>query len=64
MRRLLAPIYLVFGLAVVGSLLAAEARGWGFWSGSEARGVPRTVRDNPGSYRSTYIGGARYYRGK
>ena len=63
MRRL-SPLYLVYGLAVVGALLVAEWRGLGFWSGDEARGVPRSVRDNPGSYRSTYVGGPRYYRGK
>lgn len=63
MRRL-APLYLVFGLLVVGSLAYAESRGLGLWRGSEARGVPRSVRDNPGSYRSTYVGGPRYYRGK
>ena len=63
MRRI-APLYLLFGLVVVGGLLAAESRGWGIWTGSEARGVPRSVRDNPGSYRSTYVGGPRYYRGK
>jgi hypothetical protein len=63
MRRL-SPLYLLYGLAVVGALAAAEWRGLGLWTGSEARGVPRSVRDNPGSYRSTYVGGPRYYRGK
>lgn len=64
MTRRFSPLYLAFGLAVVAGLVAAEARGLGFWTGSEARGVPRSVRDNPGSYRSTYVGGPRYYRGK
>lgn len=64
MRRLFSPLYLIFGLAVVGGLVVAETRGWAPWTGREARAVPRTVRDNPGSYRSTYIGGPRYYRGK
>lgn len=57
--------YLVFGLTVLGLYGAAEWRGWGPSSGREARTNPRTLRDNPGSYRPAYyyVGGSRRIRG-
>jgi hypothetical protein len=48
-------IYLTFGLLVIGGTAAAEWRGWGPAAVSEVKDVPRTVRDNPGSYRPHYI---------
>jgi len=59
------PIYLVFGLLLVGSVAAADWRGWSFSRATEVKNVPRTVRDNPGSYRPHYrVYGTRYPRGK
>jgi hypothetical protein len=49
------PFYLAAGVLVVLMVVAVEAYGWGMTSRSEVRNVPRTVRDNPGSYRPTYI---------
>ena len=59
------PIYLIFGLLLIAGTAAAEWRGWSFSRAREVKNVPRTVRDNPGSYRPhyTYIG-SRYGRGK
>ena len=48
-------IYLAFGTIVVGGVAAAEWRGWGPAGASEVKDVPRTVRDNPGSYRPHYV---------
>ena len=48
-------IYLAFGALVVGGAAAAELRGWGTAGRSEVKDVPRTVRDNPGSYRPHYV---------
>ena len=59
------PIYILAGILVLALVAAAEARGWGMSSRSEVRDVPRTVRENPGSYRPHYIyGGSSYRRGK
>ena len=51
-------LYLAFGLFAIGGAAAAEWRGVGPSGVSEVKDVPRTVRDNPGSYRPhyTYIG--------
>ena len=35
----------------------AEYRGWSLTSYDEVKGVPKSMRENPGSYRSTYAGG-------
>jgi len=47
-------IYLGYGLIVLGLLGTAEYRGWSLNSVSEVKNVPKSVRDNPGSYRSVY----------
>jgi hypothetical protein len=59
-----AVAYLLYGSALVGLLGAAEYRGWGLLRVSEVKNVPRSVRDNPGAYRSPYARGGRYMRGK
>lgn len=45
---------LIYGIAVLGTVSAAEYRGWSLNSVDEVKNVPRSVRDNPGSYRSVY----------
>ena len=47
--------YVVFGGLVLAALTWAHYTGWGPGDVTEAKG-PKTVRDNPGSYRSTYGG--------
>jgi hypothetical protein len=60
------PIYLVFGALLVASAAFADWRGMSLTRAREVKNVPRSVRDNPGSYRPTYIytGSGRYPRGK
>jgi hypothetical protein len=59
------PVQLLFGLLVVGAFGTAQYRGWSLLRTNEVRNVPRSVRDNPGSYRPTYSGASgRYMRGK
>lgn len=58
------PLYLAFGALVVGGLLLTEARGWTFARPATGRAVPRSVRENPGAYRTIYRGPYRYLRGK
>jgi hypothetical protein len=56
------PFYLAYGvLLLVG---VAEYRGWSPASVNQVKNVPRTVRDNPGAYRSHYAFLPRYIGGK
>jgi hypothetical protein len=59
------PFYVAFGMMLLLGVLAIELRGWTPARASEVKDVPRSVRDNPGSYRPhyTYIGSS-YRRGK
>jgi hypothetical protein len=55
-------LYLVWAFGVLAGC------GWATWRGGvfappAVTGVPKSVRNNPGSYRSVYIGG-RIIRGK
>lgn len=57
--------YLIFGTAVLALVAVAEYRGWApFSNAREGQPAPRSVRDNPGAYRSHYIGTGRYVGGK
>ena len=47
-------LYVLYGIIVLGTLAMAEYRGWSLNSVDEVKNVPRSVRDNPGSYRSVY----------
>lgn len=60
------PLFLLFGLATIGSATMAEYYGWGPFSGAERirTNNPRSIRDNPGIYRSIYSGYSRYSGGK
>jgi hypothetical protein len=55
-------LYAVFGSLVLGALAWAHFTGWALGNVNEVQNVPKSVRDNPGSYRSTY-GGTRAYTG-
>jgi hypothetical protein len=55
--------YLLFGLLLLGAVGVAQYRGLTLTRTTEVKGVPKSVRDNPGSYRGAYIGG-RILRGK
>ena len=58
------PVYLSYGLALLSLVGWAQYRGWGSMSVNEVKNVPKTVRDNPGSYRSHYGYIPRYFGGK
>jgi len=47
-------LYILYGVIVLGTLGMAEYRGWSLDSVDEVKNVPRSIRDNPGSYRSVY----------
>jgi len=42
----------------------AEYRGWSFSSVTQQKVLPKSIRDNPGAYRSTYGGYSRHIGGK
>lgn len=60
------PVYLAFGLFLIATLTAADLWGWGPTRVDEVKNVPRSVRDNPASYRAHYNAsfGSQYSRGK
>ena len=57
-------LYLAYGMLVLSSVGYAEYRGWSMDSMSQLKNVPKSVRDNPGSYRSIYSGYHHYTGGK
>lgn len=61
---MMTKLYFVYGLVVLATLSAGEYRGYSFSSVNQVRNVPRSVRDNPGSYRSVYSSYHHYTGGK
>lgn len=57
-------LHALLGLGLVGGATAADLRGWLGQRPAIVRDVPRTVRDNPGSYRAIYSGYPHYFGGK
>ncbi len=58
------PIYLTYGLLLLALTGLAEFRGWSLASVNEVKNIPKSVRNNPGAYRSIYVGSPRYVGGK
>lgn len=58
------PLYLIYGIAVIGFMGMAQFRGWNMSQLNQSRTLPRTVRDNPGAFRPSYNGSPRYSGGK
>lgn len=60
------PIYSLFGLILLGLFGMTAYYRTPFFptSANQMRDVPKSVRDNPGAYRSIYGGYPRYIGGK
>jgi hypothetical protein len=58
------PLFLAYGVLLLGLTGYAEYNGWSLSRVNERMNVPKTVRDNPGAYRSAYLGYSRYIGGK
>jgi hypothetical protein len=58
------PLYLVYGLLTLALVATAQYRGWSLNKVNELKDVPKTVRDNPGAYRSHFATYFRYIGGK
>jgi hypothetical protein len=58
-------LYMIYSALVAGGLAVSSITGWSpFTPYDEVKGVPKSVRNNPGAYRSHYAGYARYLGGK
>ena len=57
-------LFFIYGLAVLAAVGLAEYRGWSLNRIDEVLNVPKSVRDNPGSYRSVYSSYHHYTGGK
>jgi len=57
-------LYTIYGVMVLGLLSFAEYSGWSLAAVNQLKNVPRSVRDNPGSYRSVYNSYHHYTGGK
>ena len=58
------PLFLLYGVLLLGLTGYAEYRGLSLSKVNERLNIPKTVRDNPGAYRSAYGGYSRYIGGK
>jgi hypothetical protein len=58
------PFYLGYGLILLGLVTMAEYRGWSLTRVNEVKNVPKSIRDNPGAYRSHYMYYPRHIGGK
>jgi hypothetical protein len=60
------PLYMLFGVLLLAWMATAAYHGSPFFGArvNEVKNVPKTVRDNPGAYRSIYAGYAHYTGGK
>lgn len=58
------PLYLAYGILLLATTTIAEYRGWTLTRINENKVAPKSIRDNPGAYRSTYGGYSRYTGGK
>jgi len=55
-------LFLIYGITVLATVGLAQYRGWSLNRVDEVLNVPKSVRDNPGSYRSVY-GSYHHYTG-
>ena len=60
----MARFYKVYGAAVMILMAWAIYFGWSMTDVDEVKGVPKTIRDNPGAYRAHYRSHSRYFGGK
>jgi hypothetical protein len=58
------PLYAIYGVLVLALATMAQYQGWSLTRVNEVKNIPKTVRDNPGAYRSHYAGYYRYFGGK
>jgi hypothetical protein len=57
-------LFVIYGLLLLGATGVAEYKGWSWNRINQQRVLPKSIRDNPGAYRSSYGGYSRYIGGK
>ncbi|OLD83466.1 MAG: hypothetical protein AUF67_00830 [Acidobacteria bacterium 13_1_20CM_58_21] len=55
-------VYVLYGFLVLATAAFGQYRGWSFDTINQVKNIPKSVRDNPGSYRAVY-GGYHHYTG-
>jgi hypothetical protein len=58
------PLFLLYGVLLLGTTGYLEYTGKSFDRVSQQKVLPKSIRDNPGAYRSMYGGYSRYIGGK
>jgi hypothetical protein len=58
------PIFLLYGLLTLGGFGYMSMRGTSLGDINEVKNVPKSVRENPGVYRSHYSYLPRFFPGK
>jgi hypothetical protein len=61
---MMAKVYTAWGIAALLLLGAAQYQGWSLTSSTQSKTNPKSVRSNPGAYRSSYYIPGRTMRGK
>ncbi len=63
---MLRSMFSTYGLLIAGWVGWSQFRGWSLDRVNEVKDVPKSIRDNPGAWRSHYYGGGigRYTGGK
>jgi hypothetical protein len=56
--------YLLYGFLTLSTAAFGQYRGWSLDTVNQLKNVPKSVRDNPGSYRAVYAGYHHYTGGK
>jgi hypothetical protein len=51
---MMSKVFKIYAAVILGWLAHAQLFGWTWTSVDEVKQVPKSVRDNPGSYRSHY----------
>lgn len=60
---MLRSMFSIYGLLIAGVVGWSQWRGWSLDRVNELKNVPRSIRDNPGAWRSHYGGGIGRYSG-
>lgn len=58
------PLFTLYGVILLGLATYAQYSGFSFSRINQQKVLPKSIRDNPGAYRSTYGGYSRYIGGK
>jgi hypothetical protein len=58
------PLFLTYGVILLALSAYAQYSGWSLSRINQQKVAPKTIRDNPGAYRSMYGGYFRYIGGK